>query len=121
MWFKIALPLALIAIIYWLGRRHGGRKEPDRLPPPPPPMSQKKRRFLLGFLVAGIGVIVGTAVDWWLDRHQVMLVRVIHTQSNHTTVYKAQRYLIHHRTFETVDGMKIILADAERMEMIPLD
>lgn len=53
----------------------------------------------------------------WEDSYQVVGVQVINSRTGNTVSYKARRGDIDGRTFRTLDGREITLADVERMEL----
>jgi hypothetical protein len=53
----------------------------------------------------------------WQDSYQVVGVRVIDSRTGNTVSYRARRGDIDGRTFLTLDGREITLADVERMEL----
>lgn len=53
----------------------------------------------------------------WVDGYQVVSVRVIDTRTGNAASYEARRSEVEGRSFRTVDGLTVTLADVERMEL----
>ncbi|MAP12728.1 MAG: antitermination protein NusG, partial [Gammaproteobacteria bacterium] len=71
-----------------------------------------------------IAVVVSSATWYytlWRDDQRVVLVRVINTGSGDAVEYKVRKGSIEGRSFETVDGFIVRVADAERVEVQRLD
>jgi hypothetical protein len=80
---------------------------PQRLP----------RALAYGFLVLmlfGSGLFLALQ---WHERWQEVRVRVINTNSGSVQDYQARRRAIQERSFETLDGRRVILSAVERMEV----
>ncbi|MBF0271094.1 MAG: hypothetical protein HQL98_03310 [Magnetococcales bacterium] len=127
MFWKFWLPALMMFGVYFLGRRQARRTmEMDPLSPSPERSAVLRfrevhqRSFRTTALTLVTIVLIWMA--WyiyqdWNTAHQVVEVRVIHVQTMQTTVYQAQRNKIQGRTFHTLDGRRITLADVERMEI----
>ncbi len=57
----------------------------------------------------------------WRAEKRIMNVRIINARTNQETFYQARKKAIHMRTFETLDGRRVTLADVERMEVTEPD
>lgn len=127
MFWKFWFPLLLIAGVYFLGKLHARRKQhigQETLTPlnPTPVPLQRVQRNASRTTALTLLLIMITTVSWyiyhnWNETHAVVEVRVIHVQTQHTTVYQAQRHKVQGRSFYTMDGRLITLADVERMEI----
>ncbi|HEC16512.1 MAG TPA: antitermination protein NusG [Sedimenticola sp.] len=53
----------------------------------------------------------------WIDGYQVVRIRVIDTRSGSAVSYEARRSDVDGRSFRTLDGVTVTLADVERMEL----
>ena len=53
----------------------------------------------------------------WADSYQVVKVQVIDARTGKSVSYKAHRGEVEGRSFRTLDGLKVTLADVERMEL----
>lgn len=122
---KILLVVVIAAGIYLLGRFHGRRTQP-----PPLPMvtlskntakfRSTKSRLLFTLLMLLIPLaLMGMVYLHWQDERQVMRVKVIHAGTGQTLLYQARRSAIQLRSFQELDGRRIILSDQERMEVEP--
>ncbi|MBF0161992.1 MAG: hypothetical protein HQL88_06865 [Magnetococcales bacterium] len=123
MTFKILLPALVAALLYLLGRSHARR---GRLSPATPPGEQSsfavrwRRSFrLTAYLLAGMALLTTVWVihEEWQSAHRRVTIRVIHVQTGETTLYQARQGEVHGRTFQTLDGRQVRLADVERMEV----
>jgi hypothetical protein len=52
----------------------------------------------------------------WRDAYQVVTLRVVDSRSGHAATYQAYRGDIEGRSFRTLDGRTITLAEVERLE-----
>lgn len=70
-------------------------------------------------------LIVTGSVVWyysaWQDGQQVVIIRVINTGSGQSATYQARKGSIDGRSFRTVDGFVVRVADAERIEVQATD
>jgi hypothetical protein len=127
MFWKFWLPMLLLGGMYILGKRHARRGTPSE-----PFSLTPERRAMLYFrpihqnalrtTSVTLAMIVVTVIGWfvyrdWSEAHQVVEVRVVHVQTMKSSVYQAQRNKIQGRSFVTLDGRRIALADVERMEI----
>ena len=114
---KIVFTLAVIGVVILMARFRG---RPARAPAAAP---QKKRSnpWVKGLAVAVIAVMVaGSALGVWLywrDAHQIMQIWVIDSRSGHRSEYQAYRGSMEERSFKTIDGRHVRLAETERMEV----
>ncbi|MBF0163034.1 MAG: hypothetical protein HQM01_00800 [Magnetococcales bacterium] len=127
MFWKFWFPALMFIGVYLMGKIHARRNLPTE-PFNITPQHEAVRRFqrvsrdslrttsltLLFIAVVWIGWFI---YHDWQEAHQVVDVRVVHVQTMHTTVYQAQRNKIQGRSFDTLDGRRITLADVERMEI----
>jgi len=69
-----------------------------------------------------IALIVAASALWlvqeWRDAQEVLTVRVVNSETGQEVVYDAFRSDIENRSFRTVDGRRVILADVERLEVM---
>jgi len=71
------------------------------------------------YLFIGL-MLLATAVMLYFDlekNYRVVTVRVINSDNGQVVEYRARRGDIDGRTFETLDGRVVTLADVERMEL----
>lgn len=70
-----------------------------------------------GLLAAAL--VVSAAMFWleWREEHRIFTARVIDTRTGEITTYLVYRDDVEGRTFTTVDGRTVTLADVERLEL----
>lgn len=95
-----------------------------RVPPPAPVSSPVPDETAQGFrwlaLVAvGLMVLGSAFFIWqtWRDASEVMVLSVVDTRSGKITEYRAYRSDLDGRSFRTLDGRRITLAETERLEV----
>lgn len=111
---KILFTLAVIAGVVMLVRLRN-RAVPGRATAP----DESEHGFRWLALVAVGLMIIGSAYfiwQTWRDASEVMVLRVVDTRSGQVTEYQAYRSDLDGRTFRTVDGRRITLAETERLE-----
>ncbi|MCP5415700.1 MAG: hypothetical protein H6965_01270 [Chromatiaceae bacterium] len=69
---------------------------------------------LLGLLLSGSALFVYLE---WQDSWRVVTVRVIHSGNGSETIYRAYKGDVKGRSFTTVDGRIVNLAEVERLEL----
>ena len=114
---QILLTLAVIAIAYLVLR---SRRVPS--PARKPPQSARRRlspqlakvlaNGLLAFMLLGSLLYM---IDQWQRGREVVTVEVVNANTGLVSEFRAERGDIQGRTFVTVDGQRIRLADVERM------
>ncbi len=121
---KLLLTLGVIAVA-WLVVRNRQRRmsamaaEPRLSAPPgkPPSNAWKWLGYALGvIMILGSGLFLYAE---WQDRYRVVTVSVINTQTGERTDYQAHRMDVETRSFITLDGVEINVADTERIELQP--
>jgi hypothetical protein len=70
--------------------------------------------FAVGLMVIGSAIFIWQA---WRDASEVLMLRVIDSRSGQVTEYRAYRSDVDGRSFRTVDGRRISLAETERLEV----
>jgi hypothetical protein len=69
-------------------------------------------------LVAVLAVTsVGVSFLHWQGTQEVVTVRVVNTRSGETTTYQAHRSDIGPRSFRTLDGRRVTVAEVDRVEI----
>lgn len=117
---KILFTMAIIAgMVYFTSRQ--SRKLPARTTVGYHPLVRKWAPLRL--LAYGVIVLMVTATALWLvmewrAAHEVLSVRVINGTSGAATEYEAYRSDIESRSFRTLDGRRVVLADTERLEVM---
>lgn len=118
---KLLLTAAVIAAVLIYLRYRQQQPSVEVVPAPrvinPPPA----RRRTIGWLASALVVftILGSGLwlyDYWQERNEVLYVRVVDAGTGHETDYRAYRGDIDDREFVTIDGMRVRLAETERLE-----
>ena len=88
------------------------------------PETRRERQDWHFALYAFVGVIIvigaGLYYRQWQRDHQVLTVRLIRDDETPAVSYQVYRYALEDRRFITVDGVSVIVADDERMEVLGL-
>ena len=111
---KILFTLVVIGGIFLLVKLR--RRRPP-VPEPVPDETAQGFRWLALFAVALI--LAGSAFfvwQTWRDASEVLVLKVIDTQTGEVTEYRAYRSDVDGRSFRTVDGRRITLAETDRLE-----
>lgn len=114
---QILLTLAVIAIAY-LVLRSRRAPSPARKQPPTdrrhlsPQLAKILANGLLAFMLLGSLFYL---VNQWQRGRQVVTVEVVNANTGQVSEFRAQRGDVEGRTFVTLDGQRIRLADVERM------
>ena len=119
---KLLLTAAVVfAVLLYLRHRHQ-QSAVTVIPAPrvvnPDP---KPRRKIIGMIAAGVVVflILGSGLwmySYWQEQQAVLYLRVVDAGSGHHTDYRAHRRDIRDREFVTIEGVRVRLADTERLE-----
>jgi len=119
---KLLLTAAVIfgALLYLRHRHQRSSVEVIPAPRVVNPDPRPTRQFI-GWIAAGIVVfvILGSGIwlyAYWQDQEAVLYVRVIDAGSGHHTDYRAHRREIRDREFVSIEGVRVRLADTERLE-----
>ena len=81
------------------------------------------RRFRPVTIAAGVAVtlmLLGAALFLflqWRDAHEIVVVRVVDSSSGRSVTYEAYQSDVDGRSFRTLDGRVVTLAEVERMEL----
>ncbi len=114
---KIIFTLAVVGLVILVARFRG---RPARTPAPAV-REKPGKAWMKGMALAVIGIMIaGSMLAIWLfwrDAHQVMQVRVIDSRSGRVSEYRAYRGSLEERSFETLDGRRVRLAETERLEV----
>ncbi len=119
---KILLTVAVILGAYHVIR---ARLQHDREPagaPPPRPLVPLVPPGILKAIAYGlvVAMVAGSLLWLYLDYQsgrEVVRVRIINATTGSVTVYEARRADVQVRSFTTLDGRPITLADVDRMEL----
>jgi len=112
---KILFTLAVVGVVIWLVRF---RQRPGPVAPPRQGNGARPVR-VIALAVLAVMVVSGLAVAYlrWHDAHEVVRVTVIDSGTGRVSRYAVYRDRLKERSFETVDGRRVRLADTERMEV----
>lgn len=120
---KILFTIAviLVVVLFWRARRprnDGGYREPRLVNPDPatPARRWPVRGLALGVVALMLATSAYLLYEHWRDASEVIYIRVVDASSGRAAEYRAARGDIDDRSFTTVDGRHIILADTERLE-----
>ncbi|MEO5331539.1 MAG: hypothetical protein H7839_05905 [Magnetococcus sp. YQC-5] len=126
MFWKYLFPFFLLGGMYWLGKRSTRRN----VTPHAPNLAQRhtimdfqptsRKAFhatAITIVLVVTGMLAWFVYNDWRAAHQVVEVRVIHVQSGQVTTYEAMKNKVQGRSFLSLDGRRITLADVERMEV----
>lgn len=69
---------------------------------------------LIGLMLGGSALMLYLQ---WEDGYRVVTVRVVNTNTGRSVVYHARRAEVGERSFETIDGLTVTLAEIERLEL----
>ena len=118
---KLLVTALVIGVIYVAGRIHGGRRGPEEDAPPPGPLFpeiSKRVHTTLYAVAAALVLSAGWIIyDGWKEDQREVRIRVVNVESGKSIIYKARVADVHSRTFRTLDGLDVNLADVERMEI----
>ena len=130
---KILLTLAVMALAYLMARLNPKAKG-DKSKSAPPKITadyQKKSpdskmhddlRIACYFFLFFMAIVGGALYYYrWLDDHQLITVRLYSADQVGQASYAVYKYQLADRSFTTVDGRVITVADSDRMEIIGLN
>ena len=100
------------------------RREKAQRPTPAPRTTspEKGNSRLVTFTAAGVVALMLLGAGFylfhqWRDTYQIVTIRVIDTRSGNETAYRAYKGDVDGRSFQTIDGRRVTLAEVERLEM----
>lgn len=113
---KILFTIAIIALVVFSTRYLGSSKVPAKRG------RNDSRGPMRLAAYAVIGMVIVASALWlileWRSAHEILPVRVINSATGSVVEYEAYRTDIEARTFRTLDGRRVNLADVERLEVI---
>ncbi|WP_242463842.1 hypothetical protein [Thiococcus pfennigii] len=117
---QILVTLAVVLVAYLVIRGRGAEAPPQRHSrhTVPPHRMRAVGRALLGLAVLGVGYFL---VDHWLWEREPVTVQVINANTGRISYFQARRGDVKGRTFVTLDGQRVTLADVERMVLRDAD
>lgn len=117
---KIFLTVAVL-LMAWLAirarTRAGSRVAPtpvQNVPLVPAGFLRALAYALVVVMIAGTGLYL---IQGWLAGREAVTVRVINANTGEGVTYRARREDVAGRSFRTLDGRRVTLADVERMEL----
>ncbi|QIZ76139.1 hypothetical protein [Ferrimonas lipolytica] len=118
MFTKLLITIAVIAAMFWLGKRKAKPvKEADPLPASPASVVLQK----LAPVFAIVALMLATTwfgYNWWHNQ-QVMEVTVT-SSLGEISIYHVKRADVNGRRLVTVDGFQIELSQLDRVEVVSL-
>jgi hypothetical protein len=119
MFGKLFVTLVVIAVVYGLIQTRLRRGSANASSEPRRPIVSPRAFRVIAYGLLGsmlIGTLAWLILDWETGR-QVVIVRVINSDTGSTTLYRARRSDVSdgRRFFTTIDGRQILLANVERM------
>ncbi|AGA90876.1 hypothetical protein Thimo_2125 [Thioflavicoccus mobilis 8321] len=115
---QLLLTIAVVLVAYLVIR---GRKAEAPEPPRkaiPPRLARAAGRALLGLAALGVAYFL---IDHWSQAREAVTVQVINANTGRITYFQARRGDVKGRTFVTLDGQRVMLADVERMVLRDAD
>jgi hypothetical protein len=113
---KILLTIAVIIVVLLMFRRKAPRSGPQTIE-----ATNDNTRALKIAAVVAVGVMIAGAALWmltsWRDATEIVAVRVVNSQTGDAVLYQAHRNDIDDRSFRTVNGVRVVLAETERLEV----
>lgn len=116
--FTLAVVIGVLALFRWQ-RQRSGLDTPARDSIRAAPRNGGRPVFrwfaiaVIGLSIAGVGLWLLHA---WRAAGEIVTVRVFDAGSGAMTEYQAYRSDLDNRSFRTVDGRRVTLAETERME-----
>ena len=121
MFMKLLLTALVIAGAMFALRLRRRRSLAIAEPRPALPLPARRSPLLRLAAYGSLAIMLGGAglylYHQWRDAYQVVTVRVIDSRSGKATVYQAYKGDVEGRSFQTVDGRSVALAEVERLEL----
>ena len=122
MFLKLLLMALVIAGAVLTVRMRQPGREPARPVAPAPAPSSGGRFSPVRIAAAAVVLlmILGTGLFLylqWRDAHEIVVVRVVDSSSGRSVTYEAYQSDVEGRSFRTLDGRVVTLAEVERMEL----
>ncbi|MCB1876878.1 MAG: hypothetical protein KDH88_12975 [Chromatiales bacterium] len=123
---KILLTLLVIIVAFIvIGARSSSVREGEPSRPTTPSAGAKPSRkaWLIGGVVALLLIASLASILYrnWQYGQELVSVRVVNIQSGQAQIYRTRRANIEGRSFNTLDGRTVTVADMERVEVIEGD
>lgn len=116
---KVLFTILIVAAVLTYARHRTAARRALPLVGPAERPAPRYWRFVPAGLVLVV-IMIGGLIFWlqWQEEHRLFTVRVTDTRSGEVRTYPVYRRDVHGRTFTTVDGRTVTLADVERMELV---
>ena len=117
---KILFTIAVIIVVLFVYQaRFKATIQPNKRVKTPEPSSFKPSKWLI-YSIAGVLAVASGVVYFfkWQADNTVINIRVVSTQEEQATTYKARQKDIKGRTFTTLDGRLVTLGGADRIELL---
>ena len=112
---KILFTIAIIAAVVFFSRYAGASKRRASAGGGDAPSALRITAYaIIGLLVLGAALWI---ILEWRDAHEIVRVRVINSDTGAGVLYEAYRSDVESRSFRTLDGRRVNLADVERLEI----
>jgi len=117
--------LVMVAAIVVIKQRRDAERAPrpatgsDSAPASPLASDMRTAAYLFLILMFGAGAIIYYLR--WKDDHTVVTVSLYQNGQTEPVTYEVYKFQLDNRSFTTVDGIRIAVADNERMEITGLD
>jgi len=117
---KILFTAAIIFAVFALVRFKQTRQSAEEAPRVVNAVAEKKR-FPIGWMASVAVVLMLLAsglllLSSWKDANEIVSIRVVDASSGKAVQYQAYRSDIDGRSFRTVEGIRVTLAETERLE-----
>jgi len=124
---KLFLTLAIIFLVALILKRRPsqesgaeGAKTPAKVGGERPKLSELRlAAYLFLVIMLGLGGVI--SVQKWRDDHTVVTIKLYSAGESRPTEYQAFKFELDSRSFTTVDGVQVVVANDERMELSGLD
>jgi hypothetical protein len=110
--------LVIVGVLLYARRNTGARPVAGARKSAPPTPPWYVRVIPAALLLSLLATVTVTLWLEWQDAHRIFTARVVDTRTGEVRTYPVYRSDVHGRTFSTVDGREITLADVERMELV---
>jgi len=120
---EILLTAAVVTLVYFVVRKRNAAMVRQKQPTSPvrpivdPLRSKAIRRGVYLFFALMLAATAIFIYLEWREDYQVIDVRVVNSRTGKEVVYQAHRGDVDARSFVTIDGRRISVADVERIEM----
>lgn len=114
---KILFTIVVILVILAVARGRGRVPAVASSSRKSEPASRWPRYLAYGFVALVIGVGATVFYMDWQERNAVLTVKVVNSRTGLSSSYRVKRGEMRGRTFTTLDGVTVTLADEERVEV----